>query len=110
MFRALAQVKYYFDMPIRPHLIAGTGMYWRTDTLTSFGNADSASQRQSALGLNAGFGLEIPLSQTNAVIQLEGIGHSVAFGDDNDTKFLDAGIPDRTGYWLVAQASLMITF
>jgi hypothetical protein len=112
LFRLLLQAKYYLSTEgLRPHLIAGGGMYWRTDTF-SFGAPTTGdnSEKQNALGFNAGFGFEVPLESTHACLQFEGLLHSVAFSDDFDPRFSEAGIPDRTGLWLVAQAALVFNW
>jgi opacity protein-like surface antigen len=109
LFAALAQAKYYFDVPLRPHLILGTGMYWRTDNIGQATGNDLSNPAftQNAMGFNFGAGVEFQLEPSRLSLQLEGTWHAVSFADDLDRKFTDAGIPDRTGLWAVAQASFV---
>lgn len=109
LFRALLQAKYYFDVPLNPHLIAGSGMYWRSDKIGIYDGATTMNdiQEQNALGFNFGAGIEFRLKPSKLFVQLEGVVHSVPFSDDNDPKFVGAGIPDRSGLWIVAQAAIM---
>ena len=111
LFRVLLQAKYYFNTFMSPHLIVGTGSYWRTDTISgNTGNLANATQSQNALGFNAGAGLEFQLKPSKAYIQLEAVIHDVSFGDDNDPKFTAIGIPDRSGLWVVAEAALVFAW
>ncbi|MBI3542967.1 MAG: porin family protein [Deltaproteobacteria bacterium] len=112
LFRISLQAKYYFDTTIRPHLIAGVGSYWRTDTIGvgSFASNENAKVSQNAMGFNFGAGIEFEVLPGKASLQLEAVAHDVAFADDRDPKFMEAGVADRTGLWIVTQAALVFTW
>lgn len=121
LFRMLFQVKYYFDTRdlsapitfIGPHLIAGGGLYQRTDNVGA-GNGDSTTSNtvatQTIFGFNAGGGFELTLKPKKTYIQLEAMIHMVQWGDQYDTRFAKAGIPDRTGNWITGNIGIMWTW
>lgn len=121
LFRTLLQIKYYFDTRdlsapitfIGPHIIAGGGFYQRSDNIGA-GNANAATgstvDTENAFGLNAGAGLELTLKPKKVYLQIEGLAHMIQFRDQFSTKFKSAGIPDRTGTWIVGTVALMWTW
>lgn len=120
-FRLLMQIKYYFDTrnlsaPITfvgPHLIAGGGLYRRTDNIGSgTGDATIANTIESvnAFGFNFGAGFELTLKPKKTYLQLEALVHMVSFRDQLDPRFRESGIRDRTGAWITTVLAIMWTW
>lgn len=121
LLRVSAQVLYYFDTRdlsaaitfVGPHVILGGGFYQRTDNIgAGSGNSVTANSinTQTAFGFNAGLGLELTLKPKKTYLQFEAVGHFVQFGDQYDQRFVQDGIPDRSGIWITTTVGIMWTW
>ena len=118
LFRLLAQVKYYFDTKnaaapiafIGPHIIAGGGIYRRTDNFPQTATLAAESETLNAFGFNFGGGLELTIKPKKVYLQSEFLGHIVNFKDSEDNRFNDIGIPNKTGIWYTATIGILWTW
>lgn len=74
---------------LNPYLVGGLSQHFRTYTLAGL----DGYNRDSALGFDAGFGVEVPLLRRKAYLGIQGIYHYVSFEDEN--KSFVTGGTDR---------------
>lgn len=122
LFRFIPQIRYYFDTHdlsaplafVGPHLLAGAGIYKRTDNIGSGTGATTTGgtiQEEQAVGFNAGLGFELTLKPKKTFLDLNAAAHFVSFNDQFDTKFASTGgIPDKTGTWYSFGMMLLFTW
>jgi hypothetical protein len=101
MMRFGADLKYYFDTrdlsaaitSVNPYIIAGAGNTLRTQVFQDFGTID----KDTALGVSVGMGMEFALSPRSTSLSLEGRLHQIFFKDRYSQEYLVSGIEDTTG-------------
>jgi hypothetical protein len=101
LFRVNADVKYYFDTKnmsaaitaINPYMIAGVSQTFRTQAFQQQQKID----KDNALAVSAGAGMEFTLKPRKTSIGVEGRFHEIFFQDRYSGQFIESGIPDTTG-------------
>ncbi len=115
MVRAGVDLKYYFDVRnlsaaisfMNPFLLVGAGGFNKTDSNTSGGTVEP----DSALGVDAGAGVEIVVKPRYVYVDLEGKYNFVKFRDTFDTSFRNAfGVSDLTGGFYTFTISVLFTW
>jgi hypothetical protein len=108
-------LKYYFDVRnaaaaisfSNPFLIGGVGSISKTETNATSANPDL----DSTFSVNAGVGLEFPISHKKAYFILEGRYHTQNFLDSNEVKYQSAkGISDLSGGFMTLMGHILFTW
>ncbi len=108
-------LKYYFDVKnssavlsfSNPFIIGGVGSISKTETTATSANPDV----DSTFSVNAGAGLEFPISYKKTYFILEGRYHTQNFTDTNETKFQSSkGINDLSGGFFTFMAHILFTW
>lgn len=117
LFKFGAELRYYFETrdataPVTfagPFLIVGLGNYSKSENDIT----DPASlQKDSALGLSFGAGLEFPLRPRKSYLNLETKFHAVSFNDTGLPITTVSGntIDDTSGMFFTVLASVLFTY
>jgi len=69
---------------LNPYILGGVGQFYRTYTISGL----DGSSKDSAMGFNAGAGIELPLMRKKAFLGLQAVYHYVNFSDESD-QFVD---------------------
>lgn len=101
LLRAGFDLKYYFDTKelsaaltsANPYIIAGVGNTFRTQVFQDFGAVD----KDTALTLSGGLGMEFALTPKKVSIGVEGRLYQIYFRDRYAETFIESGIEDTTG-------------
>jgi hypothetical protein len=108
-------VKYYFDTKnlsaaisfANPYVVLGFGSYSKTEVST----LEETTEQDTAVGLNAGAGLEFAIRHRKVYFQIEGKAHFATFKDTFTTEFRNsAGLDDLQGNFFTVTAALMFTW
>ena len=114
LFRLNADLKYYFDTKnfgaaiaaSNPYLITGLSQTFRTQVFQT----GESTQKDNALALSVGSGLEFTLKPRKTSIGIEGRLHKIFFRDRFEQTFLQSGLPDTTGNMYSIVTSLIFFF
>jgi opacity protein-like surface antigen len=102
ILRVNADLKYYLDTKnwgaavtmANPYVIAGVSQTFRTQAFQNTGKVE----KDNALALSAGAGMEFALKPRKVSLGIEGRMHQIYFKDRNEQTFLPlSGLPDTTG-------------
>ncbi len=117
LFKFGAELRYYFDTrdataPVTfagPFLTVGVGSYAKSENAVT---APDSIQKDSALGLSFGGGLEFPLRPRKSYLNLETKFHSVSFNDSGLSVTTPAGktIGDTSGMFFTFLVSVLFTY
>lgn len=94
-------LKYYFDTKnisatisaANPYAVLGIANTFRTQNFQTLGS----TQKDTALSLSMGAGMEFALKPRKTSLGIEGRLHKFYFKDSGNSEFADAGIADLTG-------------
>lgn len=111
------ELKYYFDTKdlsstisfANPYVIAGVGPYTKTETSVLVGAADT----DTAIGADAGAGIEFAVAPKKVYFEFEGRIHIVQFKDTYTTRFQPAsegGLDNLTGQFLTITGNILFTW
>jgi hypothetical protein len=101
IFRVNADLKYFFDTKnvgaaitsANPYVIAGISQTFRTQAFQSH----NTIEKDNALAVSGGFGMEFALKPRKTSIGIEGRYHSIFFKDRYSDQYAPSGIQDTTG-------------
>lgn len=117
LFKYGAELRYYFDTrdataPVTfagPFLILGVGNYSKSEN--DITQPDSV-QKDTAIGLSFGGGLEFPLRPRKSYLNLEGKFHAISFNDTGLPVTTSSGrvVNDTSGMFFTMLASVLFTY
>jgi len=117
LFKFGGELRYYFDTrdataPVTfagPFLILGLGNYSKTENAIE---SPTDIQKDTALGLSFGAGLEFPLRPRKSYLNLEAKFHSVSFNVSglSVTPFSGKVLDDTSGMFFTMLASVLFTY
>ena len=101
IMRINADMKYYFDVKnsgaaltaAAPYVVAGLSQTYRTQLFQDGGTI----QKDNALAISGGLGLEFALKPRKTSLGVEGRMHQIYFKDRLISEYLPSGVPDTTG-------------
>ncbi|MGZ3695802.1 MAG: hypothetical protein ACXWQO_17005 [Bdellovibrionota bacterium] len=115
LMRINADLKYYLDTKnwgaavtmANPYLIAGVSQTLRTQAFQTLNKVE----KDNALALSAGAGMEFALKPRKVSLGVEGRMHQIYFKDRNEQTYLPmSGIPDTTGNMYSMITSIIFFF
>lgn len=114
LLRVNADLKYYFDTKnvgaaitaANPYMVAGVSQTFRTQVFQT----DEKIEKDNALAVSGGLGMEFALKPRKTSIGIEGRYHEIFFQDRNEEQYLESGIPDQSGPMYSIITSLIFFF
>jgi hypothetical protein len=93
---------------LSPYTIIGLGNYSRTYSLDNY----DGSNTDSAMGLNLGAGIEIPMMRRKSFLGLQAVYHAVSFADESKQYVSGSERLDQTlsGDYISIMAILGLNF